>query len=250
MLSATVGPPIPGAAALGELRRSIPPSLVEALDKIGDRIRVEILDPLLCACSDEELAATFERVFPKFRDYYVWSILILQGSLHEDVQRFAALTIRSFRESEDLIRSAGPKWMGQAAYLNALHGVSTIIGIVKAAARLIEQGRLADIGTNQALVEQWANSLLAYTLAFSALLAPLTALAEGNATSARLENVVALASQSTRYAVKAYHLSKVIGLLKTMPFHGPGDQGDEEDLILAEAGLEVYVEMLRQYDLP
>jgi hypothetical protein len=199
---------------------------------------------LLCAGSEEELVATFERVFPKFRDYYIWSILILQGSLQEDVQRFADLTIRSFRESEDLIRAAGPKWMGQAAFLNALHGLSTIIGIVKAAARLLEQGRLADIGTDQTLVEQWANSLLAYTLAFSSLLAPLTALADGNTTSARLENVVALANQSTRYAVKAYHLSKVIGLLKPASYVGPVDQGDEEDLILAEAGLEEYVEML------
>ena len=250
-LSATVGPPIPGAAALGdELRQSLPPSLAEALDKIGDRIRVEVFDPLLCAGSEEELAAAFERVFPKFRDYYIWSILILQGSLHEDVPRFAELTIRSFRESEELIRSTGPKWMGQAAYLNALHGLSTVVGIVKAAARLIEQGKLPDIGTNQSLVEQWANSLLAYTLAFSSLLAPLTALAGGNATSARLENVVALANQSTRYAVKAYHLSKVIGLLKPALSCGPVDQGDEEDLILAEAGLEEYVEMLRQYDLP
>src|SRR5439155_27184449 len=93
--SATVGPPVPAAAALGrELRQSLPPALVEALDKIGDQIEVEILDPLLCAASVEQLARTFERVFAKFRDYYVSTVLIMWGFLQEDAQRFSALTIR------------------------------------------------------------------------------------------------------------------------------------------------------------
>src|SRR5438132_6947613 len=110
MVSATVGPPVPAAAALGrELRQSLPPALVEALDKISDQIAVEILDPLLCAGSVEQLARTFERVFPKFRDYYLSTVLIMWGFLQEDAQRFSALTIRSFQESEPLIRERGPR---------------------------------------------------------------------------------------------------------------------------------------------
>ena len=66
MAPAAVGPPVPTVAALGrELRQSLPPALLEALDRIGDQIEVEILDPLLCAASVEQLARTFERVFPK-----------------------------------------------------------------------------------------------------------------------------------------------------------------------------------------
>src|SRR5438132_11983253 len=108
MASATVGPPVPAAIALGgELRQSLPPALLEALDKIGDQIAVEILDPLLCAASVEQLARTFEGVFPKFRDYYLSTVLIMWGFLQEDAQRFSALTIRSFQESEHLIRARG-----------------------------------------------------------------------------------------------------------------------------------------------
>ena len=82
MTPATVGPPVPAIAALGrELRQSLPPALVEALDKIGDQIGVEILDPLLCAASVEQLARTFEHVFPRFRDYYVSTIFIMWGYL-------------------------------------------------------------------------------------------------------------------------------------------------------------------------
>jgi hypothetical protein len=243
------GAPISGAAALGEeLRRSLPPTLVEALDKIGDRIRVEILDPLLCANSDEDLAATFEGVFPKFLEYYVQSIQILQGSLQEDVQRLSALTIRGFRDSEDLIRASGAKWMGQPATLNALQGLSTVAGIAKAAIRRWQEGSAVGIGTERAELERWAKSLISYWMAYAAVHASLTTLTSGHPTSARLDNVALLANRSNRHALEAYHLSKVIGLLKVTPFKGPVDHGDEEDIILANTGLEDYVEELRKYD--
>src|SRR5229473_255165 len=144
MASATVGPPVPAAAALGrELRQSLPPALIEALDKIGDQIAVEILDPLLCASSVEQLARTFERVFPRFRDYYISTVLIMWGFLQEDSQRFSAITIRSFQESERLIGERGPHWIGQDASLNALHGLATIIRIARVATKLIDRERSA-----------------------------------------------------------------------------------------------------------
>src|SRR6266436_320603 len=94
MASATLGLPVPATAALGrELRENLPPALVEALDKIRDQIEVEILQPLLCAASVEQLARSFERMFPTFRDYYVSTVLIMWGCLQEDPQRFSALTI-------------------------------------------------------------------------------------------------------------------------------------------------------------
>jgi hypothetical protein len=70
--------PVPAVAALGsDLRQSLPPALVEALDKVGDQIELEITGPLLCAALVEQLAKTFEHVFPKFRDYYVSTALII-----------------------------------------------------------------------------------------------------------------------------------------------------------------------------
>jgi len=251
MASATIGAPVPAAAALGrELRQSLPPALVEALDRIGDQIQVEVLDPLLCAASEEQMARTFERVFPKFRDYYVSTVLLMWGSLQEDARRFSALTIRSFQESEHLIQTHGPHWIGQDASLNALHGLRTIIRIAKVATRLFDLERSTEFRANESRAEQWANSMIAYALAFSSVLASLTAVAKGQTTSGKLENVATLAQWSKMYAVQAYHFTKVIGLLKTAPPNGPIDPNEEEDLVLAEAGLDSYAELLRQDDRP
>jgi hypothetical protein len=251
MASAALGPPVPAAAALGrEFRQSLPPALVDALDRIADQIEVEILDPLLCAASVEQLARTFERIFPKFRDYYVSTVFIMWGFLQEDPQRLSALTIRSFQESEDLIRARGPHWIGQDASLNALQGLATMIRIAKAGTKLFDQGRSAELRADESHAEPWANSIIAYMLAFSSVLASLTALANGRTTSGRLENVATLAHWSKSYAVRAYHFTKVIGLLITTPPDGRTGPSEAEDLVLAEAGLDSYAEMLREDDQP
>ena len=250
MAVAGVGP-VPAVAALGrELRQSLPTTLVEALDKVGDQIRVEITDPLLGAASVEQLARTFERVFPKFKDYYVSTVLIIWGYLQEDPQQFSALTIRSFHQSEDLIRARGQQWIGQDATLNALQGLASIIRVAKAAVRLFDPQKSVPLRTDESSIEPWANSIIAYALAFSSVLASLTALANGRTASGRLENVATLAHWSKSYAVRAYHFSKVIGLLKSAPPSGPINPAEEEDLVLADAGLDSYAEMLGQDDRP
>jgi hypothetical protein len=80
IISSAVGPPLPASALGRELRQSLPPTLVEALDKISDQIATEVFDPLLCAPTIEQSARTFERLFPRFRDYYTSTLLILWGS--------------------------------------------------------------------------------------------------------------------------------------------------------------------------
>ena len=246
-MGAPVCPPVPTVASLGrELRQSLPPALIEALDKIGGQIEIEILEPLLCAASVEQLARTFENAFPKFRDYYVSTVLIMWGFLQEDAERFSALTIRSFQQSEDLIRRRGSHWIGQDASLNALLGLATIIRVAKVATRLIGRERSAELQS----AEPWANSIIAYAMAFSSVLAALTALENGRTTSVRLENIASLAHWSKSYAAQAYHLTKTLGILKTSPPAAPIGPSDGEDAVLAEAGLDDYVEALAQDDQP
>jgi hypothetical protein len=250
-MTATIGPPVPAVAALGrELRLSLPPALVEALDKIGDQIQIEILEPLLCAASTEEMAGIFERVFPTFRDYYISTVLILWGFLHEDAQRFSALTIRGFQESEQMIRSRGPHWIGQDASLNALNGLATVIRVAKGATRLVDPTRSAELHANESGAEPWANSIIAYAMAFSSVLAALSSLESGRTTPLRLENVASLAHWSRTYAAQAYHFTKTLGLLKTSRPGAPIRGSDEEDSALAGAGLDSYVEALGQDDQP
>jgi hypothetical protein len=250
-MAATVGPPVPAVAAIGrELRQSLPPTLVEALDRIGDQIGVEILDPLLCAPSVEQLARTFERVFPTFRDYNISTVLILWGFLREDAQRFSTLTIRGFQESEHLIRTSGPRWIGHDASLNALSGLATVIRVAKGVTGLVDREGSGALHPNASSAEPWANSIIAYVMAFSSVMAALSALENGQTTSARLENVAFLAHWSRNYAARAYHFTKALGLLKASRSVAPIFQGDEEDAVLAGAGLDDFVEALAQDDQP
>jgi hypothetical protein len=242
-----MGPPVPATIALSkEFRQSLPPSLVEALDRIGDQIQVEILDPLLCADA-KQLAGTFERVFPKFRDYYLSTVLIMWGFLEEDSQRFSALAIRSFQEPEVLIRSHAARWIGREAALGALQGLTTMIRVAKAGLILFDRNT-APAQTDQPRASAWSNSVIACVLALSPVLAALTDLTNERTTSARLGNVAALAHWSRSYAIQAYHLTKELGVLRTARPDMPIGRSDEEDSALAEAGLETYAEVLHQDD--
>jgi hypothetical protein len=250
MASAEVGPPVPASALGSQLRQSLPPTLIDALDRISDQIAIEVFDPLLCAASVEQSARIFEQVFPKFRDYYVSTLLILWGFLQQDPQRFSALTIRSFEESENLIRSSGPHWIGRDATLNALHALTTMTRVAKAALRVFDRKEASAIQGDAATGESWASSIIGFAMAFSAVLAALSALANGRKTSARLENVAALAQWSRNYAVRVYHLTKVLGLIKTTPPAAPIGSSDQEDEVLAQSGLDSYAEALVEDDQP
>ena len=50
--------------------------------------------------------------------------------------------------------------------------------------------------------------------------------------------------------MNAYHLAKVAGLLKTVRPGAPVGRSEEEDLVLAEAGLDSYADGLAQDDRP
>jgi hypothetical protein len=246
---ATVGPAFPTAAALGkDVRATLPPALVEALDRIGDQIEAEIVAPLLSAASEEQLARTFEQVFASFRDYYISTILIMWGCLQEDPKRFAVLTVRSFQDAQNLVRERGPQWIGEDASLNALEGLATIMRIAKAATKLFTSGSSADLQPNKSDPEQWTNSIIAYAMAFSCVLSSLTALTGGRINSVRSENVVALAHWSRSYAVQAYHFTKAMGLLRTASSTAPLTENDDEDLVLAEAGFDSYAQSLNHDD--
>jgi hypothetical protein len=250
-MAAAAGPPVPALAALGkDLRQSLPRPLVGALDQIGDQIEVEILDPLLCAASVEQLTGTFERVFPIFRDYYTSTVLVIWGYLREDTRRFSALATQGLQESERLIRSSGPRWIGRDASLNALNGLGTVIRVAKATARLADRERSAETVADESTAEPWANSIVAYAMAFSPVLKALAALENGRTTSLRLENVASLAHWSKSYAAQAYHFTKALGLLKTSRPVAPIGWGHEEDTVLAEAGIDGYAETLAQDDQP
>jgi len=85
-------------------------------------------------------------------------------------------------------------------------------------------------------------------MAFSAVAACLATLADGRLPSAKPENAAVLAQWSKSYATKAYHLAKTAGLLKARRPSAPVGRSDDEDFMLADAGLNSYCEGLAQDD--
>jgi len=253
---ATIGPAVPTSSTLNaELRQALPPALVSALDRLGEQIQIEVLEPLLCSGSTDDLRSVFERLFPRFRDYYLSTVLIIWANFEQDPQRFSAFTLRSFQASEKLIQAEGPKWMGEPATLDALLALFTITRTAKAAIRIT--GRTT-LNTSQEGAERWANWVVAFGMAFSGVVYSLNLLAAERTTAVRLENIATLAHWAKTYAVQCYHDAKELGLLyapqqpdsfadrdtaRTASLPG-GTDADE--LELAEAGLAGYNEMLRQ----
>lgn len=253
----TIGPAVPTSSTLSaELRQALPPALVSALDRVGEQIQVEVLDPLLCSGSTDDLKSVFERLFPRFRDYYLSTVLIIWANFEQDPQRFSAFTLRSFQASEKLIQAEGPKWMGEATTLDALQALFTITRTAKAAIRISSRTTL---NTSQDGAERWANWVVAFGMAFSGVVYSLSLLAKGNAGSVRLGNVAMLAHWAKTYAVQCYHDAEELGLLHApqRPDSLTADQDaartsnlpegiDDDELQLAEAGLADYNEMLQQ----
>jgi hypothetical protein len=245
VLHATVGPPAPAGAALGEdLRRMLPPALVEALDSIGRQIQVEISGPIVRASTSAEMTDLFQRLFATFKDYYASTVLILSAGLREDPQRFSLMTVRSFQRAESMVREKGPRWIGQEASLCVLQGLRTVITIAKAATKLFDGTRTGGPPPDKAVAEAWTNAVVAFAMALSCIIYSLNDLEVGIAASAKLGSLATLAQWSKSYAAQAYHLTKELGLFELPPPRGPITEPDDEDIELAETGIESYAELL------
>jgi hypothetical protein len=162
-----LGPPVLGAAALGlKLRQSLPPAIIDALDNIGSQIEVEILEPLLRACIHRAVGEDFRTSVPKVQGLLCLDDLHAMGRITRSSAGFSALTIRSFQESEKLILAQGTCWIGQEASLNALQGLASVTRIARAATVFLGKESPAGFHANISDAERWANSVVAYVLAF------------------------------------------------------------------------------------
>lgn len=240
----TVSHAIPLTSTISEeLHQVLPVATIEVVDRLWAQIRTQILDPLLYAGSVEEAARTFERLYPKFWDYYLSSILTVWAALEEDPQRLSSLTIPAFEASQHILRERGPRWLGQETTLTALFGLHTITRVSRVATRFLEQEKVQlTVLLDEDLAREWATWIIAYGMAASGVLCSLTS---GKRLRGRRDNITQLAYWSKGYAVKVYDLAKHIGLLQILPPPGPSQEAsDEEDLLLAEVGLDDYRQLL------
>lgn len=236
----------PSYATVGEdLRRLLPTPIVEALDRIVDKIHTHICDPLLCAPDPEHLLLAFQRLFPRFADEYLCVVFLVWAEIEQDPHRFLALGMRSLDESQALTRNRGGRWLGPAGTQALLSGLHTMGRVARGAATGMDQG---DVSLDPGGAEAMARTTIAYTMTTSTVL---YALAREDESRGRPENIAYLANWSKGYALQVYEWAKRLGLLRPRVASGPlPGEGDEEDRSLAEAGLVDYARLLAREDEP
>jgi hypothetical protein len=231
---------LPAYATVGEdLRRTLPGPIVEALERIVEKIQMDVFDPLLYAAESEDLRRAFGRLFPRFSYDYLSVVFLIWAQIQEDHHRFLALGMRSLEASRSLIAERGGRWLGHEAILAVHFGLHTIGVIARAAARAPDRDlAFPDPQAGNAIVQP----MLAYTMAVSTVLFSLSS-EEG--LRGRPDKVGQLAFWSKGYAEEAYGAAKRLGLLKPQTASGPlPTASDAEDILLANAGLEDYARLL------
>lgn len=240
---ASLGIPIPARSGAGaELRRSLPPHVVEALDAVAAQVQAQVFDPLLYAANQTALGVEFQKLYPVYWRHHLSTALILFTAISDDLSRFAVLATRGLEESQDVVRHNGPRLIGQEAVLHVLFGLDVIKRVVQGVVSSLSEKTPPTSETAKTPGDEWAAQTVAYSMATSTVL---FSISRGQELCGRLENVQVLARWSRGYAVNAYHLAKQLGFLKPTPPRGVVQSAsDDEDLLLAEAGLEEYRRLL------
>ncbi|MFN7924560.1 MAG: hypothetical protein U0Q16_30945 [Bryobacteraceae bacterium] len=221
-------------ALADQLRRAMPPDLLEAIVKISKQLDFEVIDPILSAPTPAESGEMFHRLLPRFFHYYMSMFeLVLAHGL--DTARLADLTQASYKTSEALVSEIGPGWLGEEAALSAVFGLSTMAHVSKVAlTRALPAG-------DPETANRWVSMIFSYILVSTCLLSAIHELSKGNQTKARPEIGVELAKASEAFALEAYRLSKQLGLLEPVAIAGEIAPSEEEDIALVNAGLAEWV---------
>lgn len=229
----------PSATLPSPLRKIFDPSALQTLESLWQQIETQTLAPLFMAEPREGLAQTFRVVYPRFFRYYIAATLTLLASMKEP-QLVGQLVSFSFDALSNELKKRGPKLLGREPATAALIGVHSMARVMKAAARQFVQNEPEQL---ESIAAQFTSTTTAYMLTMFAVS---HALSLGDAFKGRPENVSILARWGQDYAAKVYDLAVRSGLLKP-PQRPPGDlsgRSPEEDLGLAEAGIEEYARLL------
>lgn len=233
----TVSLPLTSRPALDqEARRTLPPAIADALEGVAQQTRGEILQPLLYAPSPQALVETFVALYPRYWGHHVSAALLLAAAVGGDLRRLFALTTRALQDAEEALREHAPSWLGLDAATAALFGLETM----RRAARGIVTAPHTKLA--QSDQDQWTNNVIAHSMAGLAVLFAI----RDEPAHARPENVRALAYWSRGYALNVYRIARRLGLLAPRALEDPLPPGDEEDLLLANTGLDDYCHMLAE----
>lgn len=174
------------------------------------------------------------------------------GSQADKASRFSDLTISSFRESERILSSSGPFWIGRDSSQDALQGLAAMTRVVKAAAKAAQNPEAA-ASLEKARLENWSNSIVAYMLTFSVVLfSAFRSQLPGGGTPDRFQagkhSRVGFLEQSLRRS-RLHHLDVARNPSASSAGTACWAKRDE-DVLLADTGLQEYASALHREDLP
>jgi hypothetical protein len=233
----------PTAALPPSLRNIFQPSDLRTLEGLREQIETQTLSPLFMAEPRQGLTEVFRLVYPRFFSYYTAATQTLLARVKEPelLGQFVTFSFEALRAE---LMTEGPARLERQALIAALIGVRSMTQVVSAAAGPAVTDDSALRERLEGVAQQFTAESTAYMLT---ILAVSHALNLGDGFRGRSENVAILARWSQAYAARVYGIAVRCGLLR-LPQRPPGpfpSGSTEEDVQLAEAGLEEYVELLR-----
>jgi hypothetical protein len=228
----------PAAMRRGEVRSALPPPVLQAIDGLFTQMENQVIEPLLYGVQVNDLPAAFQRQYPQFVPLYTAVIGTVLSAFEQDPQRLLTVATGGLVDVARTLQEVGPARIGREPTLAALIGLQTIARVAQRT--ITRSGGIPPLPERE--VAEWGSFAFAHMLS---LFAVTSFLAHDEPLRGGVVNASVLARWSKEYAMRVYHLSKSMGLLRPVDASAPiPAESDEEDLRLANAGLEHYRELL------
>lgn len=217
------------------LKTKLPPPALGALELIMQQMVSDILQPLLYIPDLEGLRKEFGGLFGRFSDLQN-SIFYLMYSVIPDISDLLLLSTPALAMFKRDLENRGGETIGEEAANDTLLALFTAGIVNRRIVKLIDSGDKIDITEED--LRQLHNWITAYNMA------SLCVWHYFDSHDGLQSNVRMLAYWSRYYAVGIYECAKALRLLEVRVVGGEVAEPDEEDLELAQAGLEDFVTRL------
>lgn len=235
------GLPFASRQVIEDLRRILPPATSEALDAIVRQMQESVFDPLLYASSPEELRERFGRLFRVFWLQYLSASFQLASAAAHEPSPVAAAIIRELGE-----------WRppGEAVHVLGNEVAMVLTSAIDVIGRVLRRSIRTLMHSQPAVPQEREQEWLNGFVLFSMSVWPVIDALRETPVRGRRENLVLLTMWAKVYAVQLYALSKRLGWIpEATALIGAEGRAlatatDEEEHLLAEAGLKGWAERL------
>jgi hypothetical protein len=219
------------------LKTKLSQPALSALELITQQMVSEVLQPLLCIPDLEGLRKEFGELFGRFSDLQN-SMFYLMYSVIPNIADLLLLSAPALAMFKRALENRGVETIGEEATNDTLLALFTADIVNRRIVKLIDaRDRISITEENLRQLHNW---ITAYNMA------SLCIWHYFDSHQGLQSNVRVLAYWSRYYAVGMYECAKASRLLEVRAVAGEVAQPDEEDLELAQAGLEDFVTRLAE----